>query len=179
MVKNNSLSTLRKKFTLSAALGILLLVVGTAHAQEAQKITRIPLPNSDFPILQAVVVPPNASTIYLSGILPEVSNTAAPKGSPESFGDTETQTISVLRRITATLASQGLTMGDIIQLKVFLVGDPRKDGKLDFAGFQSGYVKFFSTKEQPNKPVRSAFQVAGLALPGALIEIEATAAKVR
>ena len=161
---------------LSLALGGLLLAAASAGAQE---IRRIPLPNSDFPILQAVVVPPNASTIYLSGILPEVSNKDAPKGSLEAFGDTETQTVSVFRRIEAALASQGLTLGDIIQLKVFLVGDPRKDGKLDFAGFQSGYTKFFSTKEQPNKPVRTTLQIAGLALPGALVEIEATAAKVR
>jgi enamine deaminase RidA (YjgF/YER057c/UK114 family) len=85
----------------------------------------------------------------------------------------------VFRLPATALASQGLTLGDIIQLKVFLVGDPRKDGKLDFAGFQAGYTRFFATKEQPNKPVRSAFQIAGLALPGALVEIEATAAKVR
>ncbi|HWW99253.1 Rid family hydrolase, partial [Collimonas sp.] len=114
------------------ALSGLLLAAGSAGAQE---IKRIPLPNSDFPILQAVVVPPNASTIYLSGILPEVSNKDAPKGSFEAFGDTETQTVSVFRRIETALASQGLSLGDIIQLKVFLVGDPRKDGKLDFAGF--------------------------------------------
>lgn len=175
-MKKNKMFAPEKKLVLSLALGSLFLVASMAHAQE---IKRIPLPNSDFPILQAVVVPPNASTVYLSGILPDVSNTAAPKGSLEAFGDTETQTISIFHKISAALASQGLTLGDIIQLKVFLVGDPRKEGKLDFAGFQSGYVKFFATKEQPNKPVRSAFQIAGLALPGALIEIEATAAKVR
>jgi enamine deaminase RidA (YjgF/YER057c/UK114 family) len=161
------------------ALSGLLVFSLAAGSAGAQEIKRIPLPNSDFPILQAVVVPPNASTIYFSGILPEVSNKDAPKGSIEAFGDTETQTVSVFRRIETALASQGLTLGDVIQLKVFLVGDPRKDGKLDFAGFQAGYTKFFATKEQPNKPVRSAFQIAGLALPGALIEIEATAAKVR
>ncbi|MNP83053.1 Endoribonuclease L-PSP [compost metagenome] len=70
-------------------------------------------------------------------------------------------------------------MGDVIQLKVFLVGDPRKQGSLDFAGFQAGYSQFFATIDQPGKPVRSVLQIAGLALPGALVEIEATAAKVR
>jgi enamine deaminase RidA (YjgF/YER057c/UK114 family) len=160
-------------------LGVTLAGMMLAGGAGAQEIKRIPLPNSDFPILQAVAVPPGASTIYFSGILPEVSNKEAPKGSIEAFGDTETQTISVFRRIETALAGQGLTLGDVIQLKVFLVGDPSKGGKLDFAGFQAGYTKFFATKEQPNKPVRSAFQIAGLAPPGALIEIEATAAKVR
>nr|WP_274610366.1 RidA family protein [Pseudomonas sp. TH31] len=144
-----------------------------------QEIKRVQVPNSDVPVSQAVVVPPNASTIYLSGMLPGVSNKDAPKHSLEAFGDTETQTVSVLRRIEAALSRQDLAMGDIVQLKVFLVGDPRKSGSLDFTGFQAGYSKFFSTNEQPNKPVRSVLQIAGLALPGALVEIEATAAKVR
>jgi enamine deaminase RidA (YjgF/YER057c/UK114 family) len=43
----------------------------------------------------------------------------------------------------------------------------------------AGYTKFFGTKEQPNKPARSAVQVAGLAVPGALLEIEVIAAKRR
>lgn len=143
------------------------------------EIERVQLPDSTFPVLQAVIVPPNASTVYLSGMLPEVSNQTAPKNSLEAYGDTQAQTISVLRRIEAALARQGLTMGDVIQLKVFLVGDPRKQGSLDFAGFQAGYSQFFATIDQPGKPVRSVLQIAGLALPGALVEIEATAAKVR
>lgn len=145
----------------------------------APEIKRVELLNSDFPVLQAVVVPANASTVYLSGMLPEVSNKDAKQGSLEAFGDTEAQTASVLRRVEAALARQDLTLGDVIQLKVFLVGDPRKNNQLDAAGFQAGYRKFFSTKEQPNKPVRTVVQIAGLALPGALVEIEATAAKVR
>ncbi|WP_407928082.1 RidA family protein [Collimonas humicola] len=130
-------------------------------------------------MLQAVLVPPNASTVYLSGMLPEVSNKDAAQGSLEAYGDTETQTVSVLRRVEAALARQGLAMADVIQLRVYLVADPRNKQQADFAGFQAGYSKFFATKEQPNKPVRAVVQIAGLAPPGALVEIEATAAKVR
>ncbi|HEY6412895.1 MAG TPA: Rid family hydrolase [Edaphobacter sp.] len=42
---------------------------------------------------------------------------------------------------------------------------------------QSEYVKYFGTKDQSNKPARSAFQVAALAAPWALLEIEVIAVK--
>jgi len=41
----------------------------------------------------------------------------------------------------------------------------------------AGYTQFFGTKDQPNKPARSAVQVAALAVPGPLLEIEVVAAK--
>ncbi len=41
----------------------------------------------------------------------------------------------------------------------------------------TAYKKFFGTAEQLNKPARSAFQVAALLAPGALVEIEVIAAK--
>lgn len=140
-------------------------------------IQRIPVPDRDVPVLQAVVVPPGTHTYLLSGMLPEVADTNAPAGSLQAYGDTQSQTVSVLRRIEAALARQGLTMGDIIQLRVYLVGDPRNQGELDFAGFQAGYSQFFANERQPLKPVRTVVQIAGLALPGALVELEATAAK--
>jgi enamine deaminase RidA (YjgF/YER057c/UK114 family) len=68
-------------------------------------------------------------------------------------------------------------MGDVIKMNVFLVGDPAKGGKMDFPGMMAAYTKFFGTKEQPNLPARSAVQVAGLAAPGGLVEIEVIAAK--
>jgi enamine deaminase RidA (YjgF/YER057c/UK114 family) len=48
---------------------------------------------------------------------------------------------------------------------------------MDFAGMMVGYKQFFGTPDQPNKPSRSAVQVAALAAPGALVEIEVIAAK--
>src|SRR4051812_47814249 len=120
------------------ALASLFMAAGLACADD---IKRVPLPNSDFPILQNVIVPPGATTYYFSGMLPDVSNKEAPKGSLEAYGDTETQAVSVFHRIEAVLKSQGLTLGDVIQMKVYLVGDPRKGGNMDFAGFQSGYTK--------------------------------------
>ena len=39
------------------------------------------------------------------------------------------------------------------------------------------YRKYFGTEAQPNLPARSAFQVAGLAAPGMLVEIEVVLAR--
>ena len=49
--------------------------------------------------------------------------------------------------------------------------------KIDFDGFMAGYKQFFGTADQPNLPSRSAFKVAGLAVPGWFIEIEVTAVR--
>jgi enamine deaminase RidA (YjgF/YER057c/UK114 family) len=67
--------------------------------------------------------------------------------------------------------------GDVVKMLVFLVGDPANDGKMDFKGFMEAYTQYFGTPEQPNLPARSAVQVAGLAAPGALVEIEVILAK--
>jgi enamine deaminase RidA (YjgF/YER057c/UK114 family) len=43
----------------------------------------------------------------------------------------------------------------------------------------AAYSQFFGTKEQPNKPARSAMQVAALAAVGPLVEIEVIAVKAK
>jgi enamine deaminase RidA (YjgF/YER057c/UK114 family) len=73
----------------------------------------------------------------------------------------------------------GMGMGDVVKMNVFLAGDPANGGKMDFAGLMKGYTKYFGTPDQPNLPARSAVQVAALAAPGALVEIEVIAAKPR
>jgi len=93
------------------------------------------------------------------------------------LGDTKTQTIAALRRIQTLLKDHGASLGDIVMMRVFLVGDPAMAGKMDFAGMMAGYSQFFGTSDQPNAPARTTVQVAGLAAPGALVEIEAQAAK--
>jgi enamine deaminase RidA (YjgF/YER057c/UK114 family) len=153
------------------------LAATTSVAQSSDRIERVPFANPDFPIAGAVVVPPGYDTVYVSGTIPKVADPKAPKGSVESFGDTKTQTVSVLQQIEDTLRKQNLSMADVVMMHVYLVGDPKKDGKMDFAGMMDGYKQFFGTGEQPYKPARSAMQVAGLALPGALVEIEVIAVR--
>jgi enamine deaminase RidA (YjgF/YER057c/UK114 family) len=117
-------------------------------------------------------------TLYMSGQLASPATPAdAAKGTAAGYGDTETQTMSTLTKIQASLKIEGLTMGDVVMMHVYLVGDPAKDGKLDFPGLMAAYTRFFGTKEQPNKPARSAMQVAALAAPWALVEIEVIAVK--
>ena len=152
-----------------ALVGILLIVGVSAQAD----VTRHPLPNnSTFPISMAVEVSSDTTLIYHSGQLPNVANPDADKSSREYYGDTETQALSVFKKIEASLENLGVGFGDIIKMTVFLVGDPENDGRMDFGGFMKAYSLYFGTEDQPNKPARSAFQIAGLARPNVFIEIE-------
>ena len=148
-----------------------LLASGFA-AQADDGVSRLPLGNPNFPIAAAVTVPAGYATSYLSGNLPDVANAEAPKGSVESYGNTETQTASVLSKLGATLATLGLGFGDVVSATVYLVGDPAKGGAMDFAGMNAAFSKVFGSEAQPNKPARSTVQVAALVLPGALVEID-------
>jgi enamine deaminase RidA (YjgF/YER057c/UK114 family) len=131
------------------------------------QVTRLPLPDkSTFPISQGVWV---GDTLYLSGMM------GMEKGTPP--GDTQAQTVAAIKTIEKALIAQNLTLGDVVMMHVYLAGDPAKDNKNDFAGFMAGYTQFFGTPTQPNKPARSAMQVAALVAPGALVEIEVIAAR--
>jgi enamine deaminase RidA (YjgF/YER057c/UK114 family) len=129
----------------------------------------------DRPIATGVWV---GDTLYLSGQLasPVIPADAA-KGTAAIYGDTEAQTMSTLTKIEASLKSEGLTMGDVVMMHVYMASDPAKGGKLDFPAMMAAYSRFFGTKEQPNKPARSTMQVAALVAPWALVEIEVIAVK--
>ncbi|AZR36025.1 RidA family protein [Xanthomonas vasicola] len=147
---------------------------GAAHAAE---VIRHKIPNSDFPIAAAVEIPAGKATVYVSGKVPAVIDTSAPKDSAAAYGDTKAPTVSVLNQIKQQLATLGLGMGDVVKMQVFLVGDPAMGGKMDFNGFMEGYRQFFGTKEQPNLPARSAFQIAALGNPLYRVEIEVVAVR--
>ncbi|UUL83353.1 RidA family protein [Sphingomonas qomolangmaensis] len=157
-----------------------LLLAGALAAPAGAQVVRHQNPGTTPSlILQAVTVPPGAETLVLSGQLPAAIDPSQPPTSWESFGDTKTQTISILNKIKAILASKGYAMSDVIKLTVFVTADPaRTDGKMDFAGMNEGFKQFFGTAENPNTVARSTVQVAGLAGPNFLVEIEATAAKM-
>ena len=116
-------------------------------------------------------------TFYLSGQLADpVTPADAARGTAAEYGDTKAQAASVFAKIQAALKAQGLDTKDVVKMTVFLAADP-KQGKMDFAGMQLEYVKYFGTAEQPNKPARSAVQVAALAAPWALLEVEVIAVR--
>lgn len=117
-------------------------------------------------------------TLYLSGQLPAPTPGDPAKGTRTMIeGDTRAQTISTLTVIQNILKEQGLGMGDIVQMRVYLVSDPALGGKLDFAGMNDAYKMYFGTKDQPNKPVRATIQAAALVVPNALVEIEVVAVR--
>ncbi|MDF3362796.1 hypothetical protein HLM50_17190 [Sulfitobacter sp. Ks41] len=164
---------IRKFFAPLAAVAALM---STSVNAQGSEVVRHGLPDSDFPILQAVEVPADATLVYLSGTVPTVADKAAEKGSPEYFGDTATQTASVLASIEKKLAGLNLDMGDVIKMQAYLVAPEGSDG-IDFQGFMEGYTQYFGTEEQPELPTRSVFEVAGLANPAWLLEIEVVAVR--
>ena len=150
----------------TALFAAVVLALAVAGAANAQTIKRDVTPPTSF-LARSVEVPPGASTLYLSGI---------PSNVP---GGTGPQTADVLAKLGVALKAAGYDYADVVNVKVYLVGDPAKGGALDFAGMNDEYKKVFGTVTEPNKPSRVTVQIAALAMPGALVEIEMTAAKVK
>jgi enamine deaminase RidA (YjgF/YER057c/UK114 family) len=160
------------RFIRRAAIAIALLASAPAFAAD---VIRHKLPGSDFPIALAVEVPAGKKVVYLSGAGPSVIDKTAKPNSVASFGNTKAQSASTLADIAATLKSLKLEMKDVVKMTVFLVGDPAKDGQMDFAGFMEAYTVYFGGKAHPELPARSTVKVAGLVNPGWLVEIEVIA----
>ena len=116
--------------------------------------------------------------LYVSGQLPApVTPADREKGTPAVYGNTQAQAESAFGKVQSLLKEQGLGMGDVVMMRVYMASDPAMGNKLDFAGMNTAYAKFFGTPEQPNKPARSTFQVAALVAAGALLEVEVQAAR--
>jgi enamine deaminase RidA (YjgF/YER057c/UK114 family) len=152
----------------------LLLAAGSWTPAAAQSVKHI---QTDGPggIASGVWV---GDTLYLSGQLPTPLTPAdREKGTPAVYGNTQAQSESTFLKIQNLLKAQGLGMGDIVMMRVYMTSDPGMEGKLDFAGMNAAYAKFFGTPEQPLKPARSTVQVAALVAAGAFVEIEVQAAR--
>lgn len=145
----------------------------SAAGAEAQDVRRVGAPEA--PISASVELPQHSRLVYVSGTVPDPADANAPADSVQRYGDTATQTRSVLRKIEAQLARHGLDLGDVVMMRVFLVAPPGQ-ARMDFAGMMSAYREFFGTEAQPMRPARSTMEVAGLVDPGWLVEIEVTAA---
>jgi enamine deaminase RidA (YjgF/YER057c/UK114 family) len=152
----------------AAALTALILFAAPAAAQDISRTYTGP----NAAIASVTRVPAGMELILLSGQVPDP---AEPGGS--TFGDTEAQTDSVIRKIERLLQAQGAGLGDVVSMTVYLVGDPAKGGRMDFDGMMRAYRRAFGTAGQPNRPSRSTVQVAGLVNPAYLVEIEVTAAR--
>jgi len=158
------------------SIGVVSLLL--AVSAQAADVKRYPLPDGNkFPIASAVEVPAGTTLIFQSGALASPKDPSAQPGTAAYWGDTKTQALSAFANIKKGLDVEGVGFGDVVKMTVFLAGDLANDGKMDFKGFMEAYTQFFGTPEQPNLPARSAVQVAALAAPGALVEIEVILAK--
>ncbi|RFP13956.1 hypothetical protein D0T25_23100 [Duganella sp. BJB488] len=159
-----------------AALALLPVAAGAAPKAAAADIVRHKIPGSDFPIALAVTVPATATIHFVSGQVPAIADASAAPDSLAAFGDTRTQSESVLKKIKEVLEGMKLDMSDVVKMTVYLVGDPAKGGKADTKGFMEAYTQHFGGA-QTKLPARAVVQVAALSNPGWLVEIEVVAAK--
>jgi len=157
-----------------STIGLILLVLCAPQA-DAHGIVRREQPN--MPIASSVIVPPGAELLFIGGTLADVTETGTAPGSAPRLGDTAAQARSVLGKIKAELAAAGYTMSDIVKIEVYLVADPEKGGTVDMLGLLSAYLAYFD-KDAGGMPVRTTVQVAGLPIPGALVQMAVTAAQI-
>jgi enamine deaminase RidA (YjgF/YER057c/UK114 family) len=158
------------------AAATLLPLAAHAHPEEdGAAIRRYPL-DSPFPIAKAVEIPAGKTLIFVSGMTPEPADAKAKEFSAAYWGDTEAQTHSVLKRIEAALQGMGLGMGDVVKMQAFVVA-PEGKTAMDFEGFMKGYTQFFGPEAQKLLPARTTVQIAGLARPGMLVEIDVIVAR--
>lgn len=137
--------------------------------------TRVTMPaEASSPISAGVGIPVGRALFWTSGTVPAPINKDG-KTVHERFGDTYAQSVSALKNIARVLVEQGLSMKDVVYLRVYVVADAEKDGKPDFAGWFKAYGEFFNNEKNPMKTARSTVGVSALVSPDWLIEIEAFA----
>lgn len=111
------------------------------------------------------VVPPGATTIYVGG-----QNGVDDSGSIVS-SDVAEQSIRAVENATIALAAAGASLADVIQWTVMVAEDA------DLFAAYAAVAPRLATAGAP--PLVTAARVAGLGVPGALIEVSAIAAVVR
>lgn len=152
-----------------AALAVALMVSAAAPAQATERMAPPPSQNpADFdpPFLAAVWV---GDTLYVSGWLdPDLA----------THPDTRSQTVGILHDLQKFLASQNLTLGDVVTMREYLGGDPTKDGEADVLGARAGYAQVFGVTDQPDKPAGPPVRMVLLsAARGALVGIDLVAVR--
>lgn len=111
------------------------------------------------------IVPPGATTIYVGG-----QNSVAVDGTLIGAGDVAAQARRTLANATVALAAAGATIDDVVQWTVLFV---------DGVDVQAAYAAIATELVAPVPALVTGARVAGLGVPGALIEISAIAAVIR
>lgn len=111
------------------------------------------------------IVPPGATTIYVGG-----QNAVDADGTLVGGADMAAQSVRALANAKTALAAAGATLADVVQWTVMMV---------DGADLAAGYGAIAADLASDQPALVAAVRVAGLTVPGALIEISAVAAVVR
>jgi enamine deaminase RidA (YjgF/YER057c/UK114 family) len=88
------------------------------------------------------------------------------------YGDTRAQALGILKTLQATVGKNGLSMKDVIYLRVYVPPDRFRNNTIDFKGWDEAYSQLFGTPQNLTKPARSTLGVASLVSPDKFIEIE-------
>ncbi|QIT54474.1 hypothetical protein HC341_04130 [Aquisalimonas sp. 2447] len=166
--------------------------------------------NPDPFLASGVSIGKNVATYYTAGTGPAGGNNPGTEfPDPEFFVDpeviegfaggeelpaditvTEAQGLNVVNRIKADLEENGLSLEDVIFLRIYLEA-PEGADRADYAGWNRAYRRYFANVDrdtgQPiddydpivvneTRPARSNIEVATLPVEGWLVEIEAVAA---
>ncbi|MFD2467030.1 RidA family protein [Amycolatopsis silviterrae] len=107
------------------------------------------------------VVPPGATTVYVGG-----QNAVDAEGGLVGGTDVAAQVERVMANLKTALAAGGATVQDVVMLNILLVAD------VDLA---QAYPAAAAALAGATPPV-TVQRVAGLAVPGALVEVSAVAA---
>ena len=111
------------------------------------------------------IVPPGATTIYVGG-----QNAVDGDGALIGEGDVAAQSARALENARTALAAAGATLADVVHWTVLFV---------DGADLAAGYGAIAAELASYEPALVTAARVAGLGVPGALVEISAVAAVLR
>lgn len=111
------------------------------------------------------IVPPGATTIYVGG-----QNAVDASGALVGAGDVAAQSVRALENVATALAAAGASLHDVVQWTVLFV---------DGVNIGAGYAAIAADLASDEPGLVTAARVAGLGVPGALVEISAIAAVVR
>ncbi|MGH3345482.1 MAG: RidA family protein [Nocardioides sp.] len=109
------------------------------------------------------VVPPGAATVYVGG-----QNAVDETGALVGGDDAAAQTRKVMANLVTALEGAGATIGDVVSMTELLV-----DG-VDVVAAYGAASESLAGLDPP--PLVTAAMVAGLGVPGALVEVGAIAA---
>ncbi|MCC5929488.1 MAG: RidA family protein [Cyclobacteriaceae bacterium] len=126
-------------------------------------------------ISDGVYIPEGKALYIISGIVADPASPDAEKNTAAYMGDTKTQAISILEKISGQLSDAGLTLRDVVSMRVYVAPDPYRDGLYDFKGWNEAYDQYFNNSENTVKVARATIGVPTLVNSNFLIEIEGIA----